>query len=83
MQDILASTSLKGNIGHPLGPFLLYYFMYSLCKRIIISKWCRLWSNVGKGEGKRNAKRCWIYDVEVKKLPHDFQNYYYIAYKNK
>jgi hypothetical protein len=21
--------------------------------------------------------------VEVKKLPHDFQNYYYIAYKNK
>ena len=22
-------------------------------------------------------------DVEVKKLPHDFQNYYYTAYKNK
>jgi len=22
-------------------------------------------------------------NVEVKKLPHDFQNYYYIAYKNK
>jgi len=22
-------------------------------------------------------------NIEVKKLPHDFQNYYYIAYKNK
>jgi hypothetical protein len=21
-------------------------------------------------------------NIEVKKLPHDFQNYYYIAYKN-
>jgi ubiquinone/menaquinone biosynthesis C-methylase UbiE len=61
MQDILASTPLNDNIGHPLGTFSLYYIVSSLCKCIIISKWRRSWSNVGKGEGNRDVKRCWIY----------------------
>ena len=37
----------------------------------------------GKEKATEMLKDVGFANVEVKKLPHDFQNYYYIAYKNK
>ena len=83
MQDILASTSLKGNIGHPLGPFL-YTISCIHCVSVSLSQngagFGAMW---GKEKATEMLNDVGFTDVEIKKLPHDFQNYYYIAYKNK
>ena len=49
-------NSIKRQHWTSIRTFSLYYFVSSLCKCIIISKWCRSWSNVGEGEGNRDAK---------------------------
>jgi 2-polyprenyl-3-methyl-5-hydroxy-6-metoxy-1,4-benzoquinol methylase len=81
MQDILASTPLKENIGHPLGPFL--YTMSCLhCVSVSLSQngagFGAMW---GKEKAIQMLNDAGFTNVKVKKLHHDFQNYYYIAYK--
>ncbi|MDQ3903278.1 MAG: hypothetical protein M3247_06540 [Thermoproteota archaeon] len=73
MQDILASTPLKDNIAHPLRWFLytiscLHCVSYLKTVQVVEAIW-----------GKENGREM-LNDVGFK---NDFQNYYYIAYKNK
>ncbi|HET7344712.1 MAG TPA: class I SAM-dependent methyltransferase [Nitrososphaeraceae archaeon] len=83
MQDILASTPLKDNIGHPLGPFL-YTISCLHCVSVSLSQnGAGLGAMWGKEKATEMLNNVGFTNVEVKKLPHDFQNYYYIAYKNK
>jgi SAM-dependent methyltransferase len=83
MQDILASSPLKDNIGHPLGPFL-YTISCLHCVSVSLSQnGAGLGAMWGKEKATEMLNDVGFTNVEVKKLPHDFQNYYYIAYKNK
>jgi ubiquinone/menaquinone biosynthesis C-methylase UbiE len=83
MQDILASTPLKDNIEHPLGPFL-YTISCIHCVSVSLSQnGAGLGAMWGKEKATQMLNDVGFTNIEVKKLPHDFQNYYYIAYKNK
>jgi hypothetical protein len=83
MQDILASTPLNDNIGHPLGPFL-YTISCLHCVSVSLSQnGAGLGAMWGKEKATEMLNDVGFTNVEVKKLAHDFQNYYYIAYKNK
>ena len=82
MQDILASTPLKDNIGHPLGPFL-YTISCLHCVSVSLSQnGAGLGAMWGKEQAVEMLNDVGFRNIEVKKLPHDIQNYYYIAYKN-
>ena len=83
MQDILASTPLKDNISHPLGTFL-YTISCMHCMSVSLSQnGAGLGAMWGKEKAISMLKEAGFDNVEVKTLPHDFQNYYYIGYKNK
>jgi ubiquinone/menaquinone biosynthesis C-methylase UbiE len=83
MQDILASTPLKDNIFHPLGTFL-YTISCLHCMSVSLSQnGAGLGAMWGKEKAVSMLKDAGFANVEVKTLPHDFQNYYYICQKNK
>jgi 2-polyprenyl-3-methyl-5-hydroxy-6-metoxy-1,4-benzoquinol methylase len=83
MQDILASTLLKNNISHPLGTFL-YTISCMHCMTVSLSQnGAGLGAMWGKEKAVSMLKESGFDNVEVKTLPHDFQNYYYIARKEK
>lgn len=82
MQDILASTNLKDNIAHPLGPFL-YTVSCLYCMSVSLSQQgAGLGAMWGKEKAVEMLKTAGFSNIEVKNLPHDFQNYYYTSYKN-
>jgi SAM-dependent methyltransferase len=79
MQDILASTALKDNIHHPLGPFL-YTVSCMHCMSVSLAQnGAGLGAMWGKEKAEGMLRDAGFTHVEVKTLPHDFQNYYYIA----
>lgn len=81
MQDILASSSLEKNINHPLGPFL-YTISCMHCMSVSLAQnGAGLGAMWGKEKAVEVLKDAGFTNVEVKTLPHDFQNYYYIAKK--
>ena len=81
MQDILASTPLKDNISHPLGTFL-YTISCLHCMSVSLSQnGAGLGAMWGKEKATKMLKEAGFSNVEVKTLPHDFQNYYYVSYK--
>ncbi|MGA8484072.1 MAG: methyltransferase domain-containing protein [Nitrososphaeraceae archaeon] len=83
MQDILASTPLKDNISHPLGTFL-YTISCMHCMSVSLSQnGAGLGAMWGKEKALSMLKEAGFVNVQVKTLPHDFQNYYYCAYKDK
>ena len=83
MQDILASTPLKDNISHPLGTFL-YTISCLHCMSVSLSQnGAGLGAMWGKEKAVSMLKEAGFVNVEVKTLPHDFQNYYYICQRNK
>ena len=83
MQDILASTPLKDNISHPLGTFL-YTISCMHCMTVSLSQnGAGLGAMWGKEKAVSMLKEAGFDNIEVKTLPHDFQNYYYIARKDK
>ena len=83
MQDILASTPLKDNISHQLGTFL-YTISCMHCMSVSLSQnGAGLGAMWGKEKAISMLKEAGFVNVQVKRLPHDFQNYYYCAYKNK
>jgi len=83
MQDILASTPLKDNISHKLGTFL-YTISCMHCMSVSLSQnGAGLGAMWGKEKAISMLKEAGFVNVQVKTLPHDFQNYYYCAYKNK
>ena len=82
MQDILASTPLKDNINHPLGIFL-YTISCLHCMSVSLSQnGAGLGAMWGKEKAVSMLKEVGFNKILVKTLPHDFQNYYYISYKN-
>jgi ubiquinone/menaquinone biosynthesis C-methylase UbiE len=82
MQDILASTPLKDNISHPLGTFL-YTISCMHCMTVSLSQnGAGLGAMWGKEKAVSMLKEAGFDNIEVKTLPHDFQNYYYIARKD-
>jgi SAM-dependent methyltransferase len=83
MQDILASTPLKDNISHPLGTFL-YTISCMHCMTVSLSQnGAGLGAMWGKEKAVSMLKEAGFDNIEVKTLPHDFQNYYYVAHKDK
>lgn len=83
MQDILASTPLKDNISHPLATFL-YTISCMHCMSVSLSQnGAGLGAMWGKEKAIAMLKEAGFANVEVKTLPHDFQNYYYVGYKSK
>jgi 2-polyprenyl-3-methyl-5-hydroxy-6-metoxy-1,4-benzoquinol methylase len=83
MQDILASTPLKDNVAHPLGPFL-YTISCLHCVSVSLSQnGAGLGAMWGKEKAVEMLKEAGFSNVEVKTLPHDFQNYYYTSYREE
>ena len=83
MQDILASTPLKDNVAHPLGPFL-YTISCLHCVSVSLSQnGAGLGAMWGKEKAIEMLKEAGFSNVEVKTLPHDFQNYYYTSYREE
>jgi 2-polyprenyl-3-methyl-5-hydroxy-6-metoxy-1,4-benzoquinol methylase len=81
MQDILASSQLKDNVSHPLGTFL-YTISCLHCMSVSLSQnGAGLGAMWGKEKAVHMLKEAGFSNVEVKTLPHDFQNYYYISNK--
>jgi 2-polyprenyl-3-methyl-5-hydroxy-6-metoxy-1,4-benzoquinol methylase len=82
MQDILSSTNLVKNIDHPLGPFL-YTISCLHCMSVSLSQnGAGLGAMWGKEKALEMLREAGFMEVEVKTLPHDFQNYYYTAIKS-
>lgn len=81
MQDILSSTALEKNIGHPLGPFL-YTISCLHCMSVSLSqKGAGLGAMWGKEKAQELLRVAGFTNVSVNTLAHDFQNYYYICKK--
>ncbi len=79
MQDIAASSALENNIDHPIGPFL-YTASCMHCMTVSLAeKGAGLGTVWGKEKALEMLREAGFADIEVKHLPHDFQNYYMIA----
>jgi len=82
MQDIAGSSYLENNKNHPLGPF-----MYTIsCLHCMTVSLAQKGKGLGAMWGKETATKMLndvgFQNVEVKQLPHDPINYYYIARKS-
>jgi 2-polyprenyl-3-methyl-5-hydroxy-6-metoxy-1,4-benzoquinol methylase len=82
MQDIHATTDVSGNMDHPAGPFL-YTISCMHCMTVSLA-----YGGMGLGAmwGQEKAlemlAEAGFKRVDIKRLSHDFQNDYYIVYKN-
>jgi 2-polyprenyl-3-methyl-5-hydroxy-6-metoxy-1,4-benzoquinol methylase len=82
MQDIAASSHVHKNIDHPVGP-LLYTLSCMHCMTVsLASNGAGLGAMWGEEKARKMLQEAGFTRVEVKKLPHDFQNIYYIIKKN-
>ncbi len=81
MQDIAGSSHLQNNMDHPIGPFL-YTISTMHCMTVSLAQggegFGTMW---GEEKATEMLKEAGFGEVEVKQLPHDFQNSYYIAKK--
>ncbi len=81
MQDIAGSSHLHKNLGHPLGPFG-YTISCMHCMTVsLASDGAGLGAMRGEEKARRMLADAGFYKVEVKQLPHDIVNYYYVAAK--
>ncbi len=81
MQDIAGSSHLHNNMDHPLGPFL-YAISTMHCMTVSLAQGGEgLGTMWGKEKALEMLEKAGFGEVEVKQLPHDFQNSYYIAKK--
>jgi 2-polyprenyl-3-methyl-5-hydroxy-6-metoxy-1,4-benzoquinol methylase len=79
MQDIGASSMLENNIGHPLAPFL-YTTSCLHCMTVSLAQGGRgLGAMWGKEKAIEMLRDAGFSDINVKQLPHDPINYYYVA----
>jgi ubiquinone/menaquinone biosynthesis C-methylase UbiE len=82
MQDIAGSSHVHKNIDHPVGP-LLYTLSCMHCMSVSLAQnGAGLGAMWGEEKAREMLREAGFTRVEVKKLPHDFQNVYYIATKN-
>ena len=81
MQDIAGSSHLQDNMDHPLGPFL-YAISTMHCMTVSLAQGGEgLGTMWGQEKALEMLEEAGFGEVEVKQLPHDFQNSYYIAKK--
>ena len=81
MQDIRGSSHVYHDIGHPLGTFL-YSVSTMHCMTVSLAQGGEgLGAMWGEERARRMLAGAGFASVEVKQLPHDFINYYYIARK--
>jgi ubiquinone/menaquinone biosynthesis C-methylase UbiE len=82
MQDIAASSHVHKNIDHPVGP-LLYTYSCMHCMTVSLAlNGAGLGAMWGEEKAREMLQEAGFTRVEVKKLPHDFQNIYYIIKKS-
>ncbi len=81
MQDIRASSELQNNLGHPAGSFL-YTVSCMHCMTVSLSQNGEgLGAMWGEEKAREMLRDAGFTRVDVKQLPHDFQNNYFIATK--
>ncbi len=79
MQDIHASSSVKGDLDHPLGPFL-YSISCTHCMPVSLAQGGEgLGTMWGREQAKSMLGDAGFADVEIHQLEHDVQNDYYVA----
>lgn len=82
MQDIAGSSHVHNNRDHPMGTFL-YTVSTMHCMTVSLAQnGDGLGAMWGEEKAREMLREAGFDNVEVKHLPHDFQNYYYIATKN-
>jgi ubiquinone/menaquinone biosynthesis C-methylase UbiE len=82
MQDIAASTHVHKNIDHPVGP-LLYTISVMHCMTVsLAANGAGLGTMWGEEKAREMLQAAGFTKIDVKKLPHDFQNAFYIIQKN-
>lgn len=82
MQDIAGSSHLHKNLGLPMGPFL-YTISCLHCMTVsLANNGAGLGAMWGKEKALQMLNDVGFSNVDVKELPHDPVNYYYIARKN-
>ncbi len=83
MQDIAGSSHVHNNMEHPIGP-LLYAVSTMHCTTVSLAQGGEgLGTMWGEEKAKEMLGEAGFTNVEVKQLPHDFQNSYFIATKRK
>jgi 2-polyprenyl-3-methyl-5-hydroxy-6-metoxy-1,4-benzoquinol methylase len=81
MQDIAGSSNLHNNMDHPLGPFM-YTVSTMHCMTVSLAQGGEgLGTMWGEEKATEMLKEAGFGEVKVERLPHDFQNTYYIAKK--
>lgn len=80
MQDIAGSSKLENNLDHPLSPFL-YTVSCLHCMTVSLALNGKgLGAMWGKEKAIEMLKEAGFTNVEVKQLPHDPINYFYVAW---
>jgi len=83
MQDIAASSKMHENRDHPVGP-LLYTISCMHCMSVSLAQnGAGLGAMWGRQQAREMLKTAGFGNVKIKKLPHDFQNNYFIVTKQK
>jgi ubiquinone/menaquinone biosynthesis C-methylase UbiE len=81
MQDIRSSTELHKNLDHPVAP-LLYTVSCMHCMTVSLAQNGEgLGAMWGEEKAREMLRDAGFTKVDVKQLPHDFQNNYFIATK--
>lgn len=79
MQDISTHTPLEDNVHHPLGPFL-YTISYTHCMTVSLAQGgAGLGTCWGRELAETMLREAGFGDVSVHTLPHDIQNFFYVA----
>jgi ubiquinone/menaquinone biosynthesis C-methylase UbiE len=80
MQDIRASSALERNVEHPLAPFL-YALSVMHCMTVSLAQGgAGLGAMWGEERARRMLAAAGLGEVSVHTLPHDIQNYFYVAH---
>jgi SAM-dependent methyltransferase len=78
-QDIKGSSDHRGNLDHPMGPFL-YTISCMHCMTVSLAQGGEgLGAMWGREKALEYFKAAGFSDVQVNELPHDIQNYYYVC----
>ena len=81
MQDIAASSQVYKNIDHPVGP-LLYSISVMHCMTVsLAANGAGLGTMWGEEKARELLQEAGFTKIDVQKLPHDFQNAFYIIHK--
>jgi 2-polyprenyl-3-methyl-5-hydroxy-6-metoxy-1,4-benzoquinol methylase len=82
MQDIAGSSHAHNNLDHPIGP-LLYTVSTMHCMTVSLAQGGEgLGTMWGEEKAREMLEEAGFKEVEVKQLPHDFMNSYYIVTKS-